>query len=108
MAEGEQPGHPEQQVVGQGHRGHHPCQREQVQGAGRVGGAGQDAGDGDVQQGQAGQQHDQAEGQEQPGQRGAVPGRGGRAGHAATFFPRSPEGRVSTTTASSTTTAKSP
>ncbi len=87
VAEAQQPGHPEDHVVGQRQRGEDQRERHQLQRAGRVRRSRQHAGHAQVDQRQHREQHDEAEHAEQPQRQAATPrGRGARPGPRAAAY----------------------
>ena len=131
VAEAQQPGHPEDHVVGQRQRGEDQRERHQLQRPRRVRRSRQHAGHAQVHQRQHRQQRDETQHDEQPqarsGRACATPGAGGPArrrgprrtgvgggvgvgvgGGAHARAPIRPEGRTRSTAASSSTTTRSP
>ena len=105
VAEREQTGDAEQQVVAEGESREDHREGEQLQGAGRVGRTGQDAGQAQVEHRQECEDQDERATDDPRGRASGADAVD--EGHDA-LLPRSPVGRTSRTTAKSTTTMKSP
>ena len=114
VSERQQAGDAEDEVVAQRQGGNQHAEGEQLEGARGVGGPGKDAGDAQVQHRQQREQRHQGGGQRPADQRPAQDVRHGAAVHPAVppgahdLLPRIPRGRTSSTTASNSTTMRSP